>query len=88
MRVLSSSSPAVLLALGLALPGAAGCQPLHAHVPESFWKLARHDDAVFEDVAQARRCLCALRHHPPVAFYVARQLEQPLQQCPLVHAGE
>ena len=56
--------------------GAVSCsEPLHVEGLEGLRELARDGQAVFEQVAQARRRLGALRHHPPVAVGSTRQVE-------------
>ena len=52
-----------------------GGQPLHLEVAEGLGEEARDDQPVFQQVAQARRGLRALRQHPPGAGRVARQVE-------------
>jgi hypothetical protein len=52
-----------------------GGQALHVHVGEGLGEQARDDQPVLQQVAQARRRLRALRHHPPVAVRPARQVE-------------
>jgi hypothetical protein len=42
---------------------------------KAFGELARNRDAVFQQVAQARRRLGALRHHPPAAIGAVGQVE-------------
>ena len=52
-----------------------GGQALHAEGFEGLWKLARNRQAIFEQVAQTRRRLRALRDDPPVAIGAAREVE-------------
>jgi hypothetical protein len=52
-----------------------GGQALHVQRLEGLRKLPRDGQAVFQQVAQARGRLRALRHHPPVAVGAARQVE-------------
>ena len=56
--------------------GAVGLgQALHRERLEGLRKLARNDLPVFEQIAQARWCLGALRQQPPAAIRSARQIE-------------
>jgi hypothetical protein len=52
-----------------------GGQPLHPQVAEGLGEEARDDQPVFQQVAQARRGLRALRHNPPATGGIARQIE-------------
>ena len=52
-----------------------GRQAAHAHGLEGFGKLRRDRQPVLQQVAQARGRLRALRHHPPAAAGIARQIE-------------
>ena len=53
----------------------AGSQALHLHAGKCFGKLPRNGNAVFKQIPQARRCLCALRHHTPVAIGATGQVK-------------
>ena len=48
-----------------------GGQPMHLHLAKCLWKQKGNCQSVFQQVAQARRCLCALRHHPPATVRAA-----------------
>ena len=52
-----------------------GRQAAHVHALEGIGELGRDGRAVFQQVAQARGRLRALRHHPPIALGSARQIE-------------
>ncbi|KAG1432843.1 hypothetical protein G6F57_022647 [Rhizopus arrhizus] len=56
-------------------PAVAGGQVLHPQLLERFGEHARDRQAVLQQVAQAGRCLGALRHDPPAPVAGARQVE-------------
>ena len=62
-------------------------QALDFHFSESLWKLQRNAQPVFQQVAQARGRLRALRHHPPAPVGAACQVKggdvQKLATCRL-----
>ncbi len=49
---------------------------LHVQFGKRFRKLACDGEPVFQQVAQSRRCLQALRQHPPAALGPAREIER------------
>ena len=51
-------------------------QALHRHGLKGLGKLARDQQAVFQQIAQARGCFGALRQHPPAAVRAARQVKR------------
>ena len=60
-------------------------QAAHVHGLERVGELGGHGRAVFQQVAQARRRLRALRHHPPEALRPARQIERHHVQVLAAH---
>ena len=66
--------------------GAVGAgQALHLHGLKGLRELARDGQPVFQQVAQARRCLGALRYHPPHAVRPTRQVEGGDVQMGIAH---
>ena len=51
-------------------------QALHLQAGKGLRELARDGDAVFQQIAQARRRLRALAHHPPTAIGAVRQVKR------------
>ena len=62
-------------------------QTLHGHGLKGLRKLPRHDLPVFDQVAQTRRRLCALRQQPPQTIRAACEVECGQRQKAPTHRG-
>ena len=62
-----------------------GGQPLHLQRLKSLGKLARHRQAVFQQIAQPGRGLAALAHNPPIAIRSPRQVKRGHMQMHAAH---
>ena len=60
-------------------------QPLHMHRLKRLRKLARNGQPVFQQVTQAGRGLCALRHHPPQAVGPTGEVKRRDVQMGVAH---
>ena len=62
-------------------------QALYRHGFKSLWKLTRNDLPIFQQIAQARWRLGALRQQPPTAIRAARQVKRRQAQVLTTHGG-